>query len=230
VTTLLLVRHGRTAANAGGVLAGWSDGVDLDDRGREQAQALSERLSEVAVSAIVTSPLDRCRQTAEALAMSRPETPVHLDDRVGEVHYGDWTGQPLKALAKQPLWKTVQAHPSAVVFPGEHGEAMAAMQGRVLAAVREWNATLGDDAVYLMVSHADVIKAVLADALGQHLDQFQRIVVDPASLSVVRYEPTRAFVERMNDTGGGVSGLKAKKRRRSRKRSQDAVVGGGAGE
>ena len=229
MTTVLLVRHGRTAANASGVLAGWSEGIDLDDHGREQVETLASRLSDLPVSAIVTSPLERCQQTAKALAHSRDGTPLHLDARIGEVHYGDWTGQPLKSLAKLPLWKTVQAHPSGVVFPGESGESMAAMQARAVAAIREWNAELGDDAVYLAVSHGDVIKAILADALGQHLDQFQRIVVNPASLSVVQYGATRPFVERINDTGGSVAGLKPKKRRRSKKNADDAVVGGGAG-
>lgn len=230
MTTVLLIRHGRTAANASGVLAGWSDGVDLDDHGRDQVEALARRLAPVAVGAIVTSPLDRCQQTATLIADGRNGTPLHVDERIGEVHYGDWTGQPLKSLAKQPLWKTVQAHPSAAVFPGETGESLAAMQARAVGSIRAWNRELGDDAVYLAVSHADVIKAILADALGQHLDQFQRIVVDPASLSVVQYGTTRAFVERINDTGGQVTGLQPpKRRRRSKKSSDDAVVGGGAG-
>lgn len=229
MTTVLLVRHGRTAANASGVLAGWSDGVDLDDHGREQVETLASRLSDLPVSAIVTSPLERCQQTAKALAHSRDGTPLHIDARIGEVHYGDWTGQPLKSLAKLPLWKTVQAHPSGVVFPGESGESMAAMQARAVAAIREWNTELGNDAIYLAVSHGDVIKAILADALGQHLDQFQRIVVNPASLSVVQYAATRPFVERINDTGGEVAGLKPKRRRRSKRNADDAVVGGGAG-
>jgi broad specificity phosphatase PhoE len=96
--------------------------------------------------------------------------------------------------------------------------------------VREWNATLGPDAVWLACSHGDVIKAILADALGLHLDQFQRIVVDPASISIVTYTETRPFVVRVNDSGGDVSGLiPAPKRGRKRKASSDAVVGGGAG-
>jgi probable phosphomutase (TIGR03848 family) len=229
VTVVLLIRHGRTAANVSGVLAGWSPGVDLDDKGREQVQSLAERLAPLPVAAVISSPLDRCRQTAEALLVNRDEVPLHSDDRLGEVRYGDWTGQPLKQLAKLPLWKTVQSHPSGVVFPGDGGESMAAMQSRAVSAIREWNGRLGTDAVYAVVSHADVIKGILADALGQHLDQFQRIMVDPASLSVVQYGDNRPFVERINDTGGSVAGLKPPKRRRSRKKSDDAVVGGGAG-
>jgi broad specificity phosphatase PhoE len=115
------------------------------------------------------------------------------------------------------------------VFPGPEGEGLAQTQARAVAAVREWNAKLGPDAVWLACSHGDVIKAILADALGLHLDQFQRIVVDPASISVVTYTETRPFVVRANDTGGDVSGLIPPPRRRRRKTSSDAVVGGGAG-
>ena len=229
MTTVLLIRHGRTAANASGTLAGWTAGIGLDEHGVEQVRQLSERIQQLTLKAVISSPLERCQETAKALLAARDGTGFHTDERLGEVRYGDWTGRPLKELSKEKLWKVVQAHPSAVVFPGEDGEAMAAMQARAVAAVREWNADLGEDAIYAVVSHADVIKAILADALGQHLDQFQRIVVDPASISVVQYEQTRAFVERVNDTGGSVEGLKPKKRRRRRKTEDDAVVGGGAG-
>jgi probable phosphomutase (TIGR03848 family) len=228
VTTVLLIRHGRTTANSAGTLAGWTPGVRLDDHGEEQAAALAERLAKVPVAAVVTSPLERCMQTADAVVAWR-EVPVSVDDSLGEVHYGDWTGEPLKTLAKQPLWKVVQQHPSAATFPGKDGEGLAAMQTRAVSAVRRWNSELGSDAVYCVVSHGDVIKAVLADALGLHLDMFQRIVVDPASLSVVHYGDTRPFVERINDAGGDVTSLVPKKRRRRSKSSDDAAVGGGAG-
>lgn len=229
MTTVLLVRHGRTNANASGLLAGWSADIRLDEQGQSQVTALAGRLMGLPMTAVVSSPLERCMQTAAALMVGREGTPLHTDEQVGEVHYGEWTGLPLKQLAKQPLWKSVQLHPSGVVFPGETGEAMAGMQARAVAAVRHWSSVLGQDAVYTVVSHGDVIKAILADALGQHLDQFQRIVVDPASLSVIRYEATRAFVERINDTGGQVDGLRPAKRRRASSRSSDAEIGGGAG-
>jgi probable phosphomutase (TIGR03848 family) len=231
VTTVLLVRHGRTAANAGGVLAGWTAGVHLDEIGRQQAATLAERLRPVPLAAVVTSPLERTRETADALLSGRDPAPrLEVDDRVAECRYGDWTGRELKTLAKDPLWKVVQAHPSAAVFPGPDGEPMADMQHRAVEAVRSWNAALGPDAVYAVVSHGDVIKAVLADALGLHLDQFQRIQVDPCSVSVVRYTDLRPFVVRMNDIGGDVTGLVPPKgTRRRRRASGDAAVGGGAG-
>jgi len=225
VATVLLVRHGLTAMT-GPVLAGWTPGVHLDDRGQAQAKALAERLSAVPVAAIVSSPLERCQETATALAAGR-DIAVETDDRLGECQYGDWTGQELRKLVKDPLWKVVQAHPSAATFPG--GEALRDTQARAVAAVRDNNARLGEEATWVAVSHGDVIKALVADALGMHLDLFQRIQVDPCSLTVVRYTTLRPFLLRLNDTGGGVDDLKPPKRRRSARRSSDAAVGGGAG-
>jgi probable phosphomutase (TIGR03848 family) len=229
VTTVILLRHGRTTANASGVLAGWTPGVQLDDAGQTQARAVAQRLAPVPLAAVVSSPLERCRETAGAVLDGRG-LELRTDDRLGEARYGDWTGRPIKELAKEPLWKVVQQHPSAAVFPGSEGEGLAQTQARAVAAVRQWNEELGPDAVWLACSHGDVIKAVLADAFGLHLDQFQRIVVDPASISVVTYTETRPFVVRVNDTGGDVSALiPPKRRRRRRTASSDAVVGGGAG-
>ncbi|NEK85729.1 MSMEG_4193 family putative phosphomutase [Blastococcus saxobsidens] len=229
MTTVILLRHGRTTANAGGVLAGWMPGVHLDETGSAQVRAVGERLAKVPLAAVVSSPLERCRQTAGAVLAGR-ELELQADDRLGEARYGDWTGRTIKELAKEPLWKVVQQHPSAAVFPGPEGEGLAQTQARAVAAVRDWNARLGPDAVWLACSHGDVIKAILADALGLHLDSFQRIVVDPASISVVTYTDTRPFVSRINDNGGDVSALiRTPRKGRRRKASSDAVVGGGAG-
>ena len=211
------------------MLTGWTPGVVLDERGRAQAKALADRLAPVPLAAIVTSPLERCAQTAEAIAGARDGGPAPVtDDRVGECRYGDWTGKPLKELEKDPLWPVVQAHPSAVRFPGPEGESMLDTQHRAVAAVREWNARLGADATYLVCSHGDVIKAIVADALGLHLDQSQRIVADPCSLTVIRYTQLRPFLLRLNDTGGGVADLLPRPAQPGAEQS-DAVVGGGAG-
>jgi len=232
MTTVLLVRHGVTDANRSGVLAGWSPGVHLADKGREQAAALATRLASIPVAAIVSSPLERCVETADALAAGRDVT-VETDDGLGECRYGDWTGQELKKLAKDPLWKVVQAHPSAATFPG--GEALRDTQTRAVDAVRRINERLGPDATWIAVSHGDVIKSILADALGLHLDLFQRIQADPCSLSVVRYTTLRPFVVRMNDLGGAVDDLRPPAgrsrsgRSRAKRASSDAVVGGGSG-
>ena len=231
MTTVLLVRHGLTATT-GHVLTGWTPGIPLDDRGRAQAAALAARLAPLPLDAIVSSPLERCQQTAAAIAATRTGQQVLTEDRVGECRYGDWTGQPLKKLAQEPLWRVVQAHPSAVTFPGPDGESMPDMQHRAVAAIREWNARLGQDATYLICSHGDVIKAIVADSLGLHLDQCQRIQADPCSLTVIRYTPMRPFLVRMNDRGGGVDDLmpRADDHARGRDREQsDAAVGGGSG-
>jgi probable phosphomutase (TIGR03848 family) len=158
---------------------------------------------------------------------------VVTDGGLAEVDYGEWTGRKLSSLVKEPLWQVVQAHPSAAVFPG--GEGLAQVQARAVGAVRAHGervvAEHGEDAVWVVCSHGDVIKAVLADALGVHLDSFQRIVVDPCSVSVVRYTRTRPFVLRVNDTGGGLGGIVPvpPKRRSRRKAESDAVVGGSTG-
>lgn len=223
----LLVRHGLTA-QTGPVLSGWTPGVHLDERGREQARRLAERLADVRLAGVVCSPLERCQETAAALVAGR-DVAVVTDERLGECHYGDWTGRELKILAKDPLWKVVQSQPSAVRFPGPEGEALAEVSRRAVEAVREWDARFGEHATWVACSHGDVIKAVAADALGLHLDSFQRISVDPCSVTAVRYTALRPFVVRLNDVGGDPAAYRAPARRRRRGGSSDAAVGGGAG-
>jgi probable phosphomutase (TIGR03848 family) len=234
MATVILARHGRTSANSSGVLAGRSKGVHLDETGEKQAADAGVRLAGVPLAAIVTSPLERCRETAAAISKAQAtRLAVRSEKDVAEVDYGTWTGLAIKDLQKEPLWRTVQAHPAGVVFPD--GESMAHMSARAVSAVRRWDAAIeaenGPDAVWVLTSHGDPIKAILADALGMHLDAFQRIVVDPASLSVIRYSPLRPFVLAMNSKEGDLSYLKPPppSKKRSRKRSSDAVVGGGAG-
>ncbi|WP_346167219.1 histidine phosphatase family protein [Streptomyces javensis] len=226
---LILVRHGRSTANTAGVLAGWTPGVALDERGTAQAAALPGRLAGLPLAAAVTSPLQRCRETLAPLLAARPELPLHPEDRIGECHYGDWSGRKLAELADEPLMNIVQQHPSAAAFPG--GESMRAMHARAVEAVRDWNARIesehGSDAVYLMCSHGDIIKALVADALGLHLDLFQRISVEPCSVTAIRYTPTRPFLVRLGDTGD-FAGL-APREENSGHRGGDAAVGGDAG-
>jgi probable phosphomutase (TIGR03848 family) len=231
VAILLLVRHGRTTANNDGVLAGRSPGVHLDEVGTEQAEALGRRLTGLPLVRLVSSPLARCRQTVAAIAAHQAAGPETVTDAsITECGYGSWTGQPLKKLAKDPLWKHVQQQPSAVTFPD--GESLRQMHARAVAGVRrhddEVEAEHGPDGLWVAVSHGDVIKAILADALGLHLDLFQRIVVDPGSVSVVRFTPGRPFVLHLNDQGSDLGTLRPPKRRR-RRGSGDAPVGGGAG-
>ncbi|HEY5821958.1 MAG TPA: histidine phosphatase family protein [Propionibacteriaceae bacterium] len=235
MTTVLLIRHGRTSANTAGILAGRSSGVELDEVGATQATKAGERVAGVPLRAVVTSPLRRCRQTTQALVAGRTDAvPVVVEKGLIECGYGDWTGKSLRELSKEKLWATVQAQPSAVRFPG--GESMTEMSSRAVGTIRAWDAKLtaehGPDAVWAAISHGDVIKAILADALGMHLDSFQRIMVDPASISIVRYTATRPYVITANSTNADLSAAFAppvKKPRRRSKTADDAPVGGGLG-
>ncbi|HEY9303928.1 MAG TPA: histidine phosphatase family protein [Mycobacterium sp.] len=226
--TVILLRHGRSTSNTAHVLAGRSEGVDLDDKGREQASELVDRVGELPIRAVVCSPLLRCRRTIEPLTEALG-VEATIDDRFAEVDYGEWTGRKIGDLVKEPLWGVVQAHPSAAVFPG--GEGLAQVQTRAVAAVRDHDARLaeqhGGDALWLVCTHGDVIKAIVADALGLHLDGFQRVSADPASMSVIRYTLLRPFVLHVNHTGPRLtSALTAAPPQEGEAPSSDAVVGG----
>lgn len=234
MATVILVRHGRTTANASGMLAGRTAGVRLDETGRTQADRTGVRLAAVPLTAVVTSPLERCRQTARALLAHQTGEPATQVERgITECDYGEWQGRPLRELAKEKLWQVVQSQPSAATFPG--GESMTQMQARSVSAVRRLDATFeaehGPGAVWVAVSHGDIIKSVLADALGMHLDLFQRLNVDPASVSIVRYTETRPYVLATNTHDGDLGWLVPPKgaKRSRRRRTSDASVGGGAG-
>jgi probable phosphomutase (TIGR03848 family) len=236
MTTVLLIRHGRTSANTAGVLVGRTSGVELDDAGAKQVSELAGRLSGVPLRVVVTSPLRRCRQTAQAVLSAQSDGCVMtVEQGLVECAYGEWTGKPLRELSKDKLWSAVQHQPSAVRFPG--GESMSEMSARAIGAVRSWDARMeaqyGPDAVWAAVSHGDIIKAILADALGMHLDSFQRLVVDPASISIVRYTAARPYVITANSTTVDLAAFLSpppKKARSSRsKPPDDAAVGGGLG-
>ncbi|MFI9503844.1 histidine phosphatase family protein [Nocardia sp. NPDC052566] len=214
--TVILLRHGVSTSNTARTLAGRSAGVDLTERGADQAFGVADRLAGLPIEHIVHSPLLRCQRTVAPLAEKLGIEPEY-DDRLIEVDYGQWTGRPIAELLNEPLWKVVQRHASGAVFPG--GEGLAQVQTRAVAAVREIDRRLAEqhdgDVLWVACTHGDVIKSVVADALGIHLDGFQRIVVEPASLSVIRYTPTAPYVLRVNDTGGDLSGLAASKPQRA---------------
>ena len=231
----ILVRHGRSSANLNGVLAGWTPGIHLDETGREQAARLGERLSVLPVGRVVSSPLERCRETAELLVP--PGGDVVVDEAVGECRYGAWTGRPLKELADEALWRTVQDHPARAAFPSSDayaGESLAEMSHRAVTAVRRHDADLareqGDDSVFVVVSHGDVIKAVLADAVGSHLDHFQRFRADPASVSVVAYTSRRPFLVTANSTDGDLSWVRPRAHGDAPGETEDAAPGTTGGD
>lgn len=177
MTSVLLIRHAQSEANLAGTLAGRAPGVGLTKDGSVQAGRLGERLAGVQIAQTWASPLERCWQTAQLAGLDPVSEP-----RLIEADYGSWTGSPLSELATEPLWRQIQTDPSMVTFPA--GEAMQAMSDRAVAAFQD--AVASGEPVVAMVSHADILKAILAHALGMPLDDFQRIVVSPASVSVIQ--------------------------------------------
>ena len=215
---LILVRHARTA-ETGIKLSGRLKGIPLSPDGRREAAALADALGGVQIAGIHSSPMQRCLETAEAVrstrgpsVKARPE--VSVDERLNEVDYGEWSGRDLRTLAKEPLWATVQRQPSAVTFPG--GESLRAAAARAVEAVREIDARYRESETWLCASHGDIIKAIVADALGIPLDLFQRIAVDPASITVIRYGGERPALLRLNlSADGPAAGLAEVKGRTS---------------
>jgi probable phosphomutase (TIGR03848 family) len=194
---ILLIRHGINDMVGEKKLAGWLPGVHLNQEGRAQAEALAERLRDVPISTIYASPLERTVETAEPLARVK-NLQVQTREGLGEVRYGDWTGRAIEELAKDELWRVVQTYPSGMRFPG--GDSMREMQARI---VNELELIAADHPreIVAVVTHADLIKAALAHYLGVHFDLFQRISVDPASVSVIHLTRYGPRVVRVNDNG-----------------------------
>lgn len=197
MATLLLIRHATTAAT-GKRLGGWTKAVALDKAGVMQAEATAERCADAPVAAVYASPLDRTQQTAKIVA--RPHgLRVRTRRALGEVDFGDWTDKPLGQLRRRKDWQIVQQTPSRMTFPG--GESLRAAQARAVDVTEQLGAEHGDDTI-ICVSHADIIKAVLAHHLGMPLDTFQRLMVSPASVSVLHLPASgHPMLSGFNDTG-----------------------------
>ena len=223
MTTLVLIRHATNDWVRKGLLAGWTPGVHLNEQGRAQAQALAGRLTSSHLDAVYSSPLERALETAQAVAAPHG-LEVRTHEGIGEVRYGDWNGQPLKKLYKKPLWRSVQLYPSGTRFP--NGDSIGEMQARVVATLDKIRSAHPNQVV-VVVAHADVIKAAVAYYAGMPLDLFQRLVISPASVTVVRFNRFGPRLLRMNDTGE----LKLeneqhpKPRRRKRQQKTDRLLG-----
>jgi probable phosphoglycerate mutase len=200
---VLLVRHGQTPTT-GSTLPGRARGLHLADTGVAQAEAAATRIAALKqVAAVYASPLERTRETAKPIAAARG-LKVQIERGLLECDFGDWTGAKLKDLMKRPEWQTVQRYPSGFRFPD--GESFAEMQTRTVGALDQLVARHPGETI-VAVSHADPIKAALAQALGTHLDLFQRIIVSPCSISAVLYGPTGPAVLAANSTGDDLSRL-----------------------
>ena len=223
MTRILLIRHAHSVANDRGILAGRSAGVVLTDHGKKQAVELAKRLHGISIASIHISPIERCHLTMapfldSSLPAKRPK--VFITDDLSEVDYGKWTGKKLSSLYRHKLWKTVQNRPSAMYFPD--GEGLANVQVRAMRALHQAAATSGNQ---ILVSHGDVIKSIVAAVLGTHLDNFQKIVIDPASVTVLDYDGTDFRVITLNSTTAAIADLVPTKKKSISK----ALLGGGSG-
>ena len=217
---IVLIRHAHSTANAAGVLSGQLAGVHLSKSGQEQAERLAERLGKLTISQIQVSPMDRCSETlAPWLTKYGKSVKVITDQNLIEVDYGKWSGKKLATLSRVKLWRKVQSQPSAVTFP--EGEGLAQMQVRAMKSIHEFFAS--DLDLTIMVSHGDVIKAIVASSLGMHLDDFQRIVIDPASITILESNGGDIRLTRLNDSDSSVSELLQSKNTRGH------LLGGGKG-
>jgi probable phosphoglycerate mutase len=220
VPKIVLIRHAHSTANAAGVLSGQLPNVHLSKSGLEQAERLAERLGKLTIAQVQVSPMDRCLETlAPWLAKYGKNVNVITESNLVEVDYGKWSGKKLATLSRAKLWRKVQGQPSAVTFP--EGESLAQMQVRAMKTVHDFFET--DLELTIMVSHGDVIKAIVASSLGMHLDDFQRIVIDPASITILESNGGAIRLTRLNDSDSSVSELLQSKNKRGH------LLGGGKG-
>ena len=220
MSLVVLVRHAHSQANAAGILSGRRPNIALSEKGRTQAQELAIRLGELKVKELRVSPLQRCIETIDPWVSTKSRIRRIEDHGITEVDYGKWSGRTLRSLSREKLWKIVQENPSRVFFPD--GEGMANMQARAIESMHLALSSTGTGAV-VMVSHGDVIKALVAANLGMRLDDFQRIIIDPASVTVFDFSSKTPRLLLLNDshTNIGDLGITSTKKR--------LLVGGGSG-
>ena len=191
---VVLLRHAHSTANLKGVLAGRDNRVSLSPRGKKEAEEIANFLAPLQFDAMYSSPLKRCRETLGPLLSRSSQKATYLDELI-EMEYGDWSGKSLALLAKEELWKSIQSRPSIVRFP--RGESFSEMSLRANQAVL--GRALGKKRI-LIVSHGDVIKAIVAFQLGLNLDSFQRISIDPASITTLRISQSQSQIVSVNIT------------------------------
>lgn len=196
MTRLILVRHASNEWVRTGKLAGRTPDIHLNDEGKRQSIALGKRLADKKIAAIYSSPLERAVETAEAVAAHYPDLGVQIEDGIAEVDFGQWAGQHLRKLSRTRLWGIVQSYPSGAQFP--QGETIRAMQMRAVDALDRIASRYRGSVV--IVSHADVLKAIVAHYAGMHLDLFQRIDIAPASISIIELHRWGPRLVRLNDT------------------------------
>ena len=197
MTTFILVRHATNDWVKKGRLPGWIKGIHLNAEGQKQAEAMAERLKPLKLDGIYASHLERARETAAHIVANRRLT-VEVRENLADLKTGDWTGRSVKQAARTKLWKAIQHHPTHTRMPG--GESFSEMQGRLVGELERIRSE-HPKGVVVVVSHADAIKSVVAHYLKLDLDQFQRIIISPASVTIIHVEDGMARLLRLNDSG-----------------------------
>ena len=223
---VVLIRHAHSQANLAGVLSGRRPNVHLSKDGIEQAKDLARRLGDFKPHEIRISPMERCLETispwldkSSDSKANRPK-PI-IDHGLTEVDYGDWSGKKLSVLSRNKLWSVVQNTPSQMYFP--KGEGILEMQSRALQSIHN-SIDRKAKAPLVIVSHGDVIKSIVAASLGMHIDEFQRIIIDPASISIIDFSLAKPRVLLLNDNRAVVTDLLIGKKRSAN------LLGGGGGK
>lgn len=215
---IVLLRHAHSIANEKNLLAGRISGITLSKSGKSQALDLVDRLGAMQFDEIAISPLQRCRETIDPwLSANNAKSRLVIDESISEVDYGSWSGKTLASLSRKAQWKVVQDFPSQMTFP--EGESLLEMQGRALSGFYRLNAVKGKGP-RLLVSHGDVIKSIVAHCLGMHLDQFQRLVIEPASITIIDTDSGVSRLVRFNDAKGSLT---------SGKSTNQSALGGSTG-
>lgn len=224
MTTFIFLRHAISQANEEGILAGRLPGINLSQKGNRQANEISKYLQALKIDRVISSPLERCLQTIDPF-LSNAHLKVHKDEAFIEMDYGNWSGQKLSSLSKNKDWKVVQKKPSTFKFP--KGESFAAAQRRVEKGMASL-AKSHPKKTLLVVSHGDIIKMVAAKTLNLSLDDFQRIVIDPASISILSWKDKQRTVITLNQRI--IKPERGKKRQKPGDYQHRKVLGGGKGE
>jgi probable phosphoglycerate mutase len=223
---VVLIRHAHSQANLAGVLSGRRPNVHLSKEGIEQAKDLARRLGDFTPHEIRISPMERCLETITPWLNQKSDSkaikqkPV-IDHGLTEVDYGDWSGKKLSVLSRNKLWTVVQNTPSQMYFP--KGEGILEMQTRALQSIHS-SIDKKAKAPLVIVSHGDVIKSIVAASLGMHIDEFQRIIIDPSSISVIDFSLVKPRVLLLNDNRAVVTDLLTAKKRATN------LLGGGGGK
>lgn len=219
---LVFIRHAHSTANDAGILSGQLPGISLSKKGKKQAQELVERLGASSFDSIRVSPMQRCEETIAPWINSRYSRGMksyQIDESLIEMNYGTWSGRKLSSLSREKMWKEIQERPSTVQFP--QGERMKAMQKRALMSISD---ALEEkkNGTHLFVSHGDVLKALVASLLKMKLDDFQSLVIDSASVTVIDFDGSKSRLLAFNDSHSPIAPMT------SMEKSTKALLGGGA--